>query len=141
MLERSRGHIVVMSSGAGLRSFPGAAAYSATKAAQRMFAEALRHELAGSGVSLTTVYPSEIATSLHDHQGQGALPAWYRGGEQAAPAEALAARVVKAVERDSRDLYWKSSVRGMALLNGLSPRVADAVLRRLRGASAAPRRD
>ncbi len=141
MLERSRGHIVVMSSGAGLRSFPGAAAYSATKAAQRMFAEALRHELAGSGVSLTTVYPSEIATSLHDHQGQGALPAWYRGGEQAAPAAALAVRVVKAVERDSRDLYWKGSVRGMALLNGLSPRVADAVLRRLRGPSAAPRRD
>jgi short-subunit dehydrogenase len=141
LLERRRGHIVVMSSGAGLRSFPGAAAYSATKAAQRMFAEALRHELAGSGVSLTTVYPSEIATSLHDHQGQGALPAWYRGGEQAAPAEALAARVVKAVERDSRDLHWKSSVRGMALLNGLSPRLADAVLRRLRGRSAAPRRD
>jgi short-subunit dehydrogenase len=141
LLIRGSGHIVVMSSGAGLRSFPGAAAYSATKAAQRMFAEALRHELAGSGVSLTTVYPGEIATSLHDHQGQGALPAWYRGGDQAAPAAALAARVVKAVERDSRDLYWKAPVRGMALLHGLSPRLADAALRRLRGTSAAPRRD
>ena len=141
MLERCHGHIVVMSSGAGLRSFPGAAAYSATKAAQRMFAEALRHELAGSGVSLTTVYPSEIATSLHDHQGQGALPAWYRGGEQAAPAAELAKRVVRAVERDSRDLYWRGPVRGMALLQGISPRVADVVLRKLRGPSAAPRRD
>ena len=141
MLIKGRGHIVVMSSGAGLRSFPGAAAYSATKAAQRMFAEALRHELAGSGVSLTTVYPSEIDTSLHDHQGQGALPSWYRGGDQAAPPTELAKRVVKAVERDSRDLYWKGSVRGMSLLNGVSPRLADIVLRRLRGASAAPRRD
>lgn len=141
MLTAGRGHIVVMSSGAGLRSFPGAAAYSATKAAQRMFAEALRHELAGSGVSLTTVYPSEIATSLHDHQGQGALPAWYRGGEQAAPASGLAKRVVRAVERDSRDLYWKGSVRGMGLLQGFSPKLADVVLRRLRGGSAAPRRD
>ncbi len=141
MLTAGHGHIVVMSSGAGLRSFPGAAAYSATKGAQRMFAEALRHELAGSGVSLTSVFPSEIATSLHDHQGQGALPAWYRGGEEAAPAAALAARVVKAVERDSRDLYWKGSVRGMGLLHGVSPRLADAVLRRLRGASAAPRRN
>jgi NADP-dependent 3-hydroxy acid dehydrogenase YdfG len=141
MLVRGSGHIVVMSSGAGLRSFPGAAAYSATKAAQRMFAEALRHELAGSGVSLTSVYPSEIATSLHDHQGEGALPAWYRGGPRAAPAEGLAARVVRAVERDSRDLYWKGSVRGMGVLNGISPRLADRVLRRLRGASAAPRRD
>ena len=141
MTIRGSGHIVVMSSGAGLRSFPGAAAYSATKAAQRMFAEALRHELAGSGVSLTTVYPSEIATSLHDHQGQGALPEWYRGGDEAAPADALAARVIKAVERDDRHLHWKGSVRGMGLLHGISPRLADRALRRLRGISAAPRRD
>jgi short-subunit dehydrogenase len=141
LLDSGRGHIVVMSSGAGLRSFPGAAAYSATKVAQRMFAEGLRHELAGSGVSLTTVYPSEIATSLHAHQGQAALPAWFRGGERAAPAGELAKRIVKAVERDDRDLYWKGSVRGMVLLHGVSPRLADAALRRLRGPSAAPRRD
>jgi short-subunit dehydrogenase len=140
LLIRGSGHIVVMSSGAGLRSFPGAAAYSATKAAQRMFAEALRHELAGTGISLTTVYPGEIRTSLHDHE-RSQMPEWYRAGEQAAPAEQLAVRVVRAVERDSRDLYWKAPVRGMALLQGLSPRLADAALRRLRGPSAAPRKD
>jgi short-subunit dehydrogenase len=140
LLARGGGHIVVMSSGAGLRSFPGAAAYSATKAAQRMFAEALRHELAGSGVSLTTVYPSEIATALHDHERADAMPAWYHAA-QAAPAAALARRVVKAVERDRRDLYWKAPVKGMAVLHGISPRLADATLRRLRGTSAAPRRD
>src|ERR687893_2254188 len=82
------GHIVVMSSGAGLRGFPGAAAYSATKAAQRMFAEALRHELAGTGVWLTTVYPGESRTSLHDHE-RGRMPAWYRGGPNAASPETL----------------------------------------------------
>lgn len=140
LLTRARGHIVVMSSGAGLRAFPGAAAYSATKAAQRMFAEALRHELAGSGVSLTTVYPSEIATALHDHERPDTMPAWYHVA-QAAPAAALARRVVKAVERDRRELHWRAPVKGMAVLHGISPRLADAVLRRLRGASAAPRRD
>jgi short-subunit dehydrogenase len=139
LLTGGGGHIVVMSSGAGLRSFPGAAAYSATKAAQRMFAEALRHELAGSGVSLTTVYPGEVATALHDHERSGTMPAWYRGA-QAAPADALARRVVKAVEHDRRELYWKAPVKGMAVLNGISPRLADAALRRLRGSSAAPRR-
>jgi NADP-dependent 3-hydroxy acid dehydrogenase YdfG len=140
MVLRGEGHIVVMSSGAGLRSFPGAAAYSATKAAQRMFAEALRHELAGSGVSVTTVYPSEIDTHLLSHAQAGSMPDWYRK-ERAAPPGDLAVRVVRAVERDSRDLHWKAGVRGMGLLNGLSPRLADRVLRRLRGESAAPRRD
>jgi short-subunit dehydrogenase len=140
LLEGGGGHIVVMSSGAGLRGFPGAAAYGATKAAQRMFAEALRHELAGSGVSLTTVYPGEIRTSLHDHE-RSRMPSWYRGGAQAAAPEALAARVVDAVERDARALHYRRAVKGMGMLNGLSPRAADRVLRRLRGPSAAPRRD
>jgi short-subunit dehydrogenase len=45
MLERRSGHIVVISSGGGVRGFPSAAVYNGTKAAQRGFAEALRHEL------------------------------------------------------------------------------------------------
>ena len=139
LLEGDGGHIVVMSSGAGLRGFPGAAAYSATKAAQRMFAEALRHELAGTGVSVTTVYPGEIQTSLHDHE-QSRMPAWYRGGPNAATAEALATRIVKAVELDHRHLHYRPLVKGMGILHGVSPGIADRVLRRLRGATAAPRR-
>ncbi|MBW3652563.1 MAG: SDR family oxidoreductase [Actinobacteria bacterium] len=140
MLEQGSGHVVVMSSGVALRGFPGAAAYSATKAAQRMFAEALRHELAGSGVSVTTVYPGEIRTSLHDHQ-RARMPAWYRGGPAAASPDALAQRIIRAVERDSRHLHYRRLVRGMGILNGLSPSIADRVLRRLRGPAAAPRRD
>jgi short-subunit dehydrogenase len=140
MLRQGSGHIVVMSSGAGLRGFPGAAAYGATKAAQRTFAEALRHELAGTGVSLTTVYPGEIRTSLHDHE-RTRMPAWYRGGPDAASPETLAKLVLKAVERDSRHLHYRPFVKGMAMLHGLSPSAADRVLRRLRGETAAPRRD
>jgi short-subunit dehydrogenase len=140
LLEQGSGHIVVMSSGAGLRGFPGAAAYSATKAAQRMFAEALRHELGGTGVSLTIVYPGEIRTSLHDHE-RTRMPAWYRGGPNAASPDTLAERVIKAVERDRRQLHYRPFVKGMAMLHGLSPGAADRVLRRLRGETAAPRRD
>ena len=139
LLDDGGGHIVVMSSGAGLRGFPGAAAYSATKAAQRMFAEALRHELAGTGVSVTTVFPGEIRTSLHDHEGTR-MPEWYRGGPNAASADALATRILKAVERDSRHLHYRPAVKGMGILHGLSPGTADRVLRRLRGKTAAPRR-
>ena len=139
LLGQGHGHVVVVSSGAALRSFPQAAVYGATKAAQRMFAEALRHELAGTGVSLTTVYPGEIRTSLHDHEGTQ-MPDWYRGGPNAASAEALATRILAAIERDSRHLHYRSVVKHMGILNGLSPRIADRVLRRLRGDTAAPRR-
>jgi hypothetical protein len=68
------------------------------------------------------------------------MPEWYRGGPEAATADALAKRIVKAVEHDSRHLHYRSAVKGMGILNGLSPAFADRVLRRLRGTSAAPRR-
>ena len=134
-----RGHIVIVSSGAGLRAFPSAAAYGATKAAQRAFAEALRHELGGTGVSVTTVFPGEIATSLHDHE-KDSLPEWYRGGERAADPARLARAVLRAVERDKRAVSYPPFVRLLGL-NGIAPRFADVVVRRLRGESAAPRRD
>jgi short-subunit dehydrogenase len=139
LLEASRGHIVVVSSGAGLRSFPQAAVYGATKAAQRMFAEALRHELGGTGVSVTVVYPGEIATSLHDHE-KDSMPAWYRGGRKAAPPQALAEKIVAAVEADDRAVYYPPLVRVLGIAHGVSPKTGDAILRRLRGDSAAPRK-
>jgi short-subunit dehydrogenase len=139
LVDGASGHIVIVSSGAALRAFPSAAGYGGTKAAQRAFAEALRHELSGSGVSVTTVFPGEIATHLHDHE-KDSLPAWYRGGERAADAGRLAAAILRAVERDRRALAYPPFVRLLGI-NGLAPRVADAIIRRLRGATAAPRRD
>jgi short-subunit dehydrogenase len=132
------GHLAIVSSGAGLRAFPEAAVYGATKAAQRAFAEALRHELAGSGVSVTTVFPGEIESSLHDHE-KAAMPAWYHGDSQAAPASALAAAVISAVEADRRIVAYPREVRLLAL-NAVAPGLVDRLLRRLRGPSAAPRR-
>jgi len=140
LLAASRGHLVVVSSGAALRSFPGAAVYGATKAAQRMFAEALRHELAGTGVSLTTVFPGEIATSLHDHE-RDRMPAWYHGGDDAAQPAELAAKILDGVESDARSVVHPPLVRLLGALHNLNPRASDALLRRLRGTTAAPRRD
>jgi short-subunit dehydrogenase len=137
MLERGAGHVVIVSSGAGLRSFPQASVYGATKAAQRGFAEALRHELAGTGVSVTTVFPGEIRTHLHDHE-KDHMPAWYHGDRSASP-DTLAEKIVAGVERDARAVYYPPIVRSLRIMNGLSPRLADFVLRRLRGRSAAPR--
>lgn len=140
MLAAEHGHVVIVSSGGGLRGFPQAAVYNGTKAAQRMFGDALRHELADTGVSLTVVYPGEIATSLHDHE-KATMPDWYQGGPKAAPAAKMAEKIVEGVENDARAVYYPPFVRLLGMLNGVSPRASDALLRRLRGDSVAPRRD
>ena len=138
MLLRGRGHIVVVASGAALRAFPGAAVYGGTKAADAGFAEALRHELSGTGISLTTVYPGEVATDLHSHQPER-LPDWRRGDEAITP-ERVAEETIAAVEADERAVYVPGAVRLLGL-NGIAPRLVDRLVRRLRGPSAAPRRD
>ncbi|NMM07316.1 SDR family oxidoreductase [Polaromonas sp.] len=61
-LKQSRGSIVAVSSLAGLIGVPGRTAYSASKFAMTGFFEALRAELKGAGVSVTTAFPGVVAT-------------------------------------------------------------------------------
>jgi short-subunit dehydrogenase len=136
LIERGRGHIAIVSSGAGIRSFPNAAVYGATKAAQRGFGEALRHELKGTGVGLTMVYPGQIKSSLHDHERER-MPSWYRL-DRSAPPEPLAEALVAGVEKEKREVFYPPNVRLLRVVHGLNPGLADAMLRRIMDRSAAP---
>ena len=138
MLARGNGHIVVLSSAAGLRAFPWGAVYGGTKAFDRGFAEALRHELSGTGVSVTTVFPGEYETDILAHQ-RDRLPDW-RANQAERPVGELVQAIIAAVESDRRAVYAPPLVR-MLGLNGLAPRLTDRLLARVRGATAAPRRD
>jgi short-subunit dehydrogenase len=138
MIERGHGHIVVIASAASHRSFPQASVYGATKAAQRGFADALRHELADTGVSVTIVYPGEIKTHLHAHERER-MPDWYHV-DQAVPPEPLAKRVVEAVESDRREVYYPPIIKLLRIAYGISPGLGDRILRRMRGENVAPRR-
>lgn len=61
MRERGRGHIVFISSGAGLIATPGnGTMYTATKWGLRGLGLALRQELRGSGVGVSTVFPGPV---------------------------------------------------------------------------------
>ena len=55
-LRESRGSLLFISSLAGLRGFPGIAAYSAAKMGLTAYADALRVELAGTGIHVGIVY-------------------------------------------------------------------------------------
>lgn len=61
------GHLVNMSSVLGTKVRPAAGAYAATKHALEALSEALRMELAGSGVQVTCIQPGLVLTELHDH--------------------------------------------------------------------------
>lgn len=64
LLERGDGWIVNISSVFGIISVPTQSAYNATKFAVRGMTEALRQEVAGTGVTVTCVHPGGIRTNI-----------------------------------------------------------------------------
>lgn len=60
MVERRRGHVVFVSSIAGVIGSPRGSVYSATKFGLRGFAQALRHDLSGTGVGVSTILPGFV---------------------------------------------------------------------------------
>jgi short-subunit dehydrogenase len=64
MVARKHGQIAIISSLAGIMPWPGAAAYSASKAAVRYYGEALRPQLAKRNVWVSVVCPGWIHTPL-----------------------------------------------------------------------------
>lgn len=64
MIARDGGHVVVVASFAGLVGAPGMVAYSTTKFAMVGFCEALRLELAETGIGVTVVCPGYVRTNL-----------------------------------------------------------------------------
>jgi NADP-dependent 3-hydroxy acid dehydrogenase YdfG len=79
MRARSGGAIVNVSSATSLRVFPGLGGYAATKAALNMLSQVARLEQAGSGVTVSVVYPSVTATEFHQRLRAGKLVSGGRG--------------------------------------------------------------
>ena len=64
MIQRGRGHVVIIGSISGKSGFAGGAAYAATKFAVNGFAESLMLEVRDAGVKVSVVMPGSVATSF-----------------------------------------------------------------------------
>ncbi len=64
MIERGRGHVVIIGSISGKSGFAGGAGYAATKFAINGFAESLMLEVRDAGVKVSVVMPGSVATSF-----------------------------------------------------------------------------
>ena len=106
MLERKQGTIVNMASMAGLSPVPNMLYYNASKGGLGNASEALRGELAGTGVNVLTVYPGPVHTAMGD---SGIEKYEATSVAEMAPwgtAEELASLVVRAVElREASIIY------------------------------------
>ncbi len=82
MVARSRGGVLNIGSGAGLTLMPASAAYCASKHFVDGFSEALRADLAGTGVVVTQVCPGPVESEFDQVAGSG-------GGMKGGPPQFL----------------------------------------------------
>jgi short-subunit dehydrogenase len=106
MLKRGSGHIVNIASVAGKIATKKTAAYTATKHALIGFSNALRLELRGSGVHISTINPGPIATNFFDRAdpaGQYMTNLKKMKGVILAPHD-VAEQMLRSVERNRREI-------------------------------------
>ena len=86
MVERGRGHVVIVGSIAGRSAFAGGACYAATKWFVRGFAESLMLEVRDAGVKVSVVSPGSVDTHFN-----GKTPNPTRPGGRLDPDDVAAA--------------------------------------------------
>ena len=138
MYQRNEGHIVNISSAAGLLGVPGLAVYSASKWAVWGLTEALRQEawnLGKRGVKFSSIHPSYVATGLFAGAKLKGLGGWIvpRISSHDVVARAV---VVDALEKGRHCPKRPRSVRSALIFRALLPDFLFQHLLRLLGVHA-----
>lgn len=118
MVDRRRGHVVMMSSLGGKKGSPYSATYAATKAGLIAWTSSMRAELRGTGVGVSVVCPgfvSEVGMfAVRDERAP-----WILG---TSTPEAVACAVVRAIQRDIGEIIVNPGpVRLWMMVEALSP--------------------
>jgi NAD(P)-dependent dehydrogenase (short-subunit alcohol dehydrogenase family) len=131
-LVRRRGRIAVLSSVSGFAPLVHRTAYAASKHGLHGYFESLRAELVETGVSVTIVAPSFVATGIENRaafRADGRQGAWSTTGEVLTPAEVASAVVDGLATR--RPLVLPSrTARQAYLLSRLAPGWYERTMRR-----------
>jgi short-subunit dehydrogenase len=130
MLRQGSGTIVNLGSVGGQVSLPWAAAYSASKAALHSLHDSLRRELRGSPLHAVKVCPGIVDTGFREHALAGEAPDSVRSLRRVVTAEAVARRILRAIERRENTVFIPRIGALFALGGALAPGLMDRYLSR-----------
>jgi NADP-dependent 3-hydroxy acid dehydrogenase YdfG len=131
MIARRQGHIINMSSMAGMIGAPTYTVYAATKFGIRGFTEALRREVSPFGIKVTGIYPGPAATEFGLHTGTAEFKKSFKvPGWTTMKSEDVARAVVKVAKHPRRTVVLPWWFRPIIWVNALFPGLVDAVVAR-----------
>ncbi|HOX39869.1 MAG TPA: SDR family oxidoreductase [Candidatus Brocadiia bacterium] len=137
-LKKACGRIVSISSIMGLVGVPMYSSYSASKFAMTGFAEVIRMELMGSGVSVTSIHPnfvvSEFAGRLLKPDGTPLGDKGKRIYTSRTMTSSVCARLtLQAAAKRKRHVVMTPSGKLVVFMHGLVPGLVDKVMRKMFG--------
>jgi short-subunit dehydrogenase len=130
MKRQGSGHIMNMSSVVGKKAFPHFGGYSAAMHAISGFTDALRQELRGSGINVSTIHPALTQTPLLDNVSPEDMPPPFRRLTPI-PVKTVAKAVLDGVEHNRARIVVPFQPRFLFLADMLSPRIGDLAVRLL----------
>jgi short-subunit dehydrogenase len=129
MQSQRRGHIVNVSSIAGYMAPPYMGAYSATKFALRAVSDALRTEVAQSGVGVSTVFPGLTQTDFTENMTQEVEMPQIPPIVRWAQPRTVAQRILQAVRYNIRDVFVSPEDIAAVATATLAPYLSDWAMR------------
>jgi NADP-dependent 3-hydroxy acid dehydrogenase YdfG len=129
MRRQGHGHIIAVSSIAGRRGVGGSSVYSATKAAQIGFIEALRSEFAGTNLHATLIYPVRTTTEFHDAMARDFGHAVAGKGPRQS-ADRVARAIADVVASPRPEVYPYAPSRLLSIMSVVAPRLTDRFMKR-----------
>ncbi|MEM9293996.1 MAG: SDR family oxidoreductase [Acidobacteriota bacterium] len=133
LLASSPGHVVGVTSSAGIIPHTTAAAYAASKAASNMYLDVLRLEVADRGVGVTKICPGAVQTPFlekADLDPKKDLPLLARWLVRTLSEEEVARATVRAVERNRGEVVQPFMLGLFALFQRTAPALAGWVQRK-----------
>jgi short-subunit dehydrogenase len=131
LLKRPEAHILNVSSMGGFLPVPGQGIYGASKAAVKLFTEALSAELTGTNVGVTIAFPGAVQTNITGNSGV-AIPKSVGSDAtmKALPARKAAEMIVQAFETGKFRVLVGSDARFMDFIYRLAPEFAKNFIRK-----------
>jgi NADP-dependent 3-hydroxy acid dehydrogenase YdfG len=127
--RQGAGHVIAMSSIAGVRGGAGMSLYSATKAAQIKFIESLRTEFLGTGLRASVVYPVSAPTEFRDTMRRDyGYAADGQGAHQS--VEDVADAVARCIAAPRGEVYPHRLSRWLTVAAALAPGWTDRLMLR-----------
>ena len=126
---QGHGHLLVVSSIVGQRGIALMSGYSATKAAQVGFVEALRTEFAGTRIAVSVVFPVSTETEFRDAMARD-YGHTVSGLGPKQSMDDVARAVVACVRKPRAEVYPHRTARGLAVLNAIAPAFTDRLVRK-----------